>query len=177
MNRLALDLGSLTGWASTIDGVRTGGTWKLATHKELKIAREEEFDRRCDPRFGQLLHNLDTFVGIDQVIFEDVLFSKYTLQTQLWSALRAAVWAFHFLHPSVDIQCLNTSALKLWGAHHGGATKTMMGAWLIKKHPQLWIRNPNPTETCFVLDRGSGLEVDDNQVDAQHLLDYAIHNC
>jgi hypothetical protein len=177
MNRLALDLGTRCGWAAMIEGVRTGGTWRLASEKQLKNAREEEFDRRCDPRFLQLLKHLSEWPArLDQIAFEDVLFSKYTLQTQLWSALRSAVWAYHFVHPETDIQCLDTTRLKVWGAQHGGATKEMMGAWLVKKHPARYLKNPEPIPTCFVRERGTDRMIDDNQVDAQHLLDYAIHN-
>lgn len=182
MNHLAIDLGTKCGHASRIRGVRTGGTWKLATTAELDEAREDNFDRRCDPRFLRLLGNLrdvENLGPLDCVTFEDVKFSKYTLQTQLWSSLRAAIWTARYINPSVNIQCVDTSALKVWGANHGSATKEMMGAWLVKKHPGLFEKNIQPTkktESVFVRERQTGRPVDDNEVDAQHLLDYAIFN-
>lgn len=180
MIRLALDLGQHLGWAAMVGDQRMGGTWELTTDKQRKEAAAQGLDRRCDPRFGRMLDRLMEFRGNfgcpDQIIFEDVQFSEYTLQTQLWSSFRAAIWAFQWLRPNVDVQCLDTSRLKVWGAHHGGATKLMMGAWLVKKHPNFWVKNPNPTENCFVRERFTGARVDDNQVDAQHLLDYSIHN-
>jgi hypothetical protein len=175
---LALDLATLTGWAALIDGKRMGGTWKLTTEKARKEAQAQNLDRRADPRFSELLAHLVDFeltYGQPKVIwFEDVKFSTYTQQTQLWSSLRAAVWAYQFLCPETDIQCLDTTQLKLWGAQHGGATKSMMGAWLVRKHPDLYVKNPASSETCFVLEKATGAEVDDNQADAQHLLDYAL---
>lgn len=180
MNRLALDLGTKCGWAAEMDGIRMGGTWLLTTEKARKAAASEDLDRRCDPRFEALLDRLYDFRGNfgcpDTIIFEDVQFSEYTQQTQLWSSLRAAIWAFKYVRPATNIQCLDTARLKKWATNHGGATKAMMGAWLVKKHPNLYIKNPEPIETCFVRERFTDAMVDDNQVDAQHLLDYAIHN-
>lgn len=181
MIRLALDLGTKCGWAASVNGSRIGGTWLLTTEKDRKRAASEGLDRRCDPRFGALLDCLYEFrycYGTpDTIAFEDVQFSEYTLQTQLWSSLRSAVWAFKYLRPDVRIYCLDTAGLKKWGTGHGGATKGMMGAWLVKRHPDLYIKNPKPTENCFVLGANPPHpEVDDNQVDAQHLLDYSILN-
>jgi hypothetical protein len=180
MIRLAIDLGTKLGWALDVHGVRSGGTKLLVSEADRKLAVDDSLDRRCDPRFGALLdHIMDirgNHGGPDLIIFEDVKFSVYTQQTQLWSSLRAAIWAYKWLRPNTNIQCLDTSKLKKWGTNNGAATKEMMGAWLVRKHPNLYIKNPEPIETCFVRERYTDRMVDDNQVDAQHLLDYAIAN-
>lgn len=173
MNLLALDLGTKCGWAAK-NGTVASGTWKLSDSKTIHSTRVEGFDRKCDPRFNALCLKIEEAVehySINAVVFEDVLFSSTTLQTQLWATYRAAIWAVRRNHP-FEIDCLNTSTLKKHATGHGAATKKMMSAHLLKKYPHEFVKNPSPTETCFLLRKIDGTEVDDNQVDARHLLDY-----
>lgn len=192
MNILALDLGTKCGWAyrSTLMGNQwtDSGTWKLSDPKSVKLARAEGWDRRCDGRFNTLCFNIQQVIerqSIQAVVFEDVLFSETTLQTQLWATFRAAIWAVRRWHPVAEVRglpdygmfhidCLNTSSLKKFATGHGKATKLMMSAHLVRKYPGKYRKVAKPTETCFI-ERLDGTKVDDNEVDALHLLDYFSH--
>jgi hypothetical protein len=129
VNILALDLGCKTGYASNIGDRFEAGTWKLSTERERKIAHLDRLDRRCDPRVLELYHILTQFRWtFDAVVYEDVQFSSYTAQVQLWSSYRAAVWiAFGYgEHKRTILECVPVTTLKLWATGHGGATKEMM---------------------------------------------------
>ena len=172
MTILALDLGTKTGWAMLHENDRSGGTWVLATPAEIKEQRERGRDRTGDVRFARLLAKLKGLPHPpDKVFFEDVQFSTTTMQTQLWATFRAAVWA------TFPGRCTGVpvGTLKLFATGQGNATKLMLGAYLVKKHPKLFKKREKSTATCNVLDI-SGRLVDDNETDAQHLLDFAICN-
>ena len=158
MNILALDLGTKTGWCEVNNGEEMLGTWKLATKEEVTQWGKERLTRRCDPR-ARRLYELVCGMFLRQkkfrpnaVVFEDVEFSTFTLQTQLWSALRAAVWIA--VPPGTLIECVGVSALKKFATGHGGATKEMMMR-----------AAPNSL-------RGH----DDNAIDAWHLAQWAKRN-
>lgn len=175
MNTLALDLGTKCGYAiRTEEGRVVSGTWQLSSPDCIGAARADGLDRRCDPRFEALFNQINAAVGlymIKKIVFEDVLFSEYTLQTQLWSSLRSTVWATRLTFPEMELDCVNTATLKKYATGNGQATKKMMSAHLLRKYPQEFVKNPKPTENCFLL-RKDGTRVDDNEVDARHLLDY-----
>lgn len=147
MNVLALDLGTKTGWALLKDGVVTRGTWKLATPKEITQQRLDNLDRCCDIRFARLQAYINGLGPLDWCAFEDVQFSVSTGQTQLWASFRAVVT---LMHPRVKLEAVPVGTLKKFGSGKGNATKEEMAASL-----------PGGCE---------GL--DDNAVDAAHLLNY-----
>ena len=130
----------------------------LATAKEITAWGKERLTRRCDPRARRLYSNIQKFFlrrpdcQPNVVVFEDVEFSTFTLQTQLWSALRTAVWLA--VPQGVLIECVGVSALKKFATGHGGATKEMMMR-----------AAPNSL-------RGH----DDNAIDAWHLAQWAKRN-
>jgi hypothetical protein len=68
------------------------------------------------------------------VVFEDVQFSTYTYQTQLWSSLRAAVWLAFDGSPS-KIDCLGVSQLKQF-AGSGSYKKKQMADALFQLSPE-----------------------------------------
>lgn len=187
MNVLALDLGTHTGFAvrghcATIHS----GTWHLADPKNIKIARAAREDRKCDDRFFELCRQIEQavdFHDIGAVVFEDVMFSTYTFQVQLWSSLRAAIWAAARYHPiavvpggarvgRLVIDCVNTATLKKFATGHGNAVKAQMAAHALRRFPDEFTKNPNPTANCSLLKKYNGEKVDDNEVDARLLLDY-----
>lgn len=180
MNILALDLGSKTGFASNIDaGGRflvnsfICGTWKLATDKELAIARTKRMDRRRDPRVTELFSRLiaaKDACNIQAVVFEDVQFSSYTLQTQLWSSLRAAVW---LAFDSAIIECVPVSTLKKYATGNGAATKEEMACALCRHDPRFKIGKDRKGK--FVVVCGNEI-VDDNGVDAAWIHRWATQN-
>lgn len=126
-NVLALDLGTKTGFCfnQTGNGDPRAGTLCLATTKELKTAKLARLDRRCDFRIvtfrDWVLDTVNRF-GIRVIVFEDVQFSKFTLQTQLWSSLRGALWTV----PDVFFECVPVSTLKKFATGSGWAQKEDM---------------------------------------------------
>lgn len=159
MNCLALDLGTKTGYAGTLGGGFIVGTWVLASPKTLKEQAKERFDRRLDCRIPTLFDsivNINQAFPLDWIFFEDVTFSTTTLQVQLWSSLRAAVWLFADLSEGkTKIECCPVSTLKKFGADYGGATKEQMAKAAYRKYPK-WVR--------------PDMRLTDDAIDATHLL-------
>lgn len=134
---LALDLGTKTGYAVSNSAGFMSGTWKLSTPKEVTDWGRQRLTRRCDPRIIRLAQAVRGLPVPDLVIFEDVQFSSYTLQVQLWASFRAAVWLSFSTTPSVIFECVDVGTLKKFATGHGGATKEMMRAALLQKYPEL----------------------------------------
>lgn len=170
MNLLGLDLGSKTG-VTFNDGAENFccGTWTLATDKELAIARTKRMDRRCDPRVKSLYEKLVSLHrqhDFDAVVFEDVQFASYTLQVQLWSSLRAAVW---LAFGSEIVECVPVSTLKKFATGHGGATKEQMGVCLCRSDARFRLDSQNRVKF-------NNEPVDDNAVDSAWLHRWAAQN-
>lgn len=157
---LALDLGTKTGYcygdrATALDV----GTLTLATTKEITGFRKARADRRCDPRIGRLWTELRARFDPDLVVFEDVEFSSYTKQTQLWSSLRSVVW---LVFPKAQYECVPVGTLKKFATGAGNATKEMMmKAFYRPRIPVMFSR------------RGP---LDDNGIDAAWIWLWASHN-
>jgi hypothetical protein len=173
MKILSLDLGTTTGWATRYDGKLCAGSWELATEKELKSQREIRGDRRLDMRIPALWQKLieaeRVFLRFDYFVFEDVRFMKSTAQGQLWPSFRTTVWLYAHMKRA-RTECLDTGKLKLWATGNGGSTKEMMAVWLAKKIPsevRFYDRALRLVDTDTILD--------DNAVDATHLLLWAEH--
>ena len=135
MNILALDIGTNMGYAYNFGGNFHAGTWTLATAKEIKAAGKSRLNRRNDPRMKTLCNILSGLPEFDAVVFEDVEFSSYRLQMQLWAGLRSVV---NLCARAKHFDCVPVSTLKKFATGHGGATKEMMGIHLHKKYPLLW---------------------------------------
>jgi Holliday junction resolvasome RuvABC endonuclease subunit len=163
---LAIDLGTTTGWAyRSRSGGITAGAWLLQDEKARKLAAKARLDRRLDARIPALYGKLravwaDNIADgtannpVDFLVFEDVEFSQYTLQTQLWSSLRAALWLFAHRH-GIITDCINVKTLKKLATGSGGADKDFMIRTATKLFPNVTI-------------------VDDNCADALHLLQWAM---
>lgn len=170
---LALDLGTYTGWAyQAADGTVTGGTLELVIGKE---ERRERLDRRADPRVLQFFEWLRTRVGlVDIVVFEDVQFSSYTLQVQLWSSLRAAVWLAFGGRPGVFIDAVPVGSLKKFATGSGAADKEAMASALIRfKRGQFCWPRVRTGKKVILYDTISDSYLDDNGIDARLLLIWA----
>lgn len=166
MRILALDIATKTGWAT---GLHEAGTWNLMTPSEVTAQAKLRFDRRCDSRIPRLygwIGSIHRNQPLDWIVFEDVQFASTTMQAHLWASLRAAAWLFSNLN-GVKIECLATGKLKLSGAGHGTATKEMMAAHWVKKHPEFRLHPKG------VVDSVSENILDDNAVDALHLYEWA----
>lgn len=153
---LALDLGTKTGWALLDQrGQVLSGTLVLAKAKEIKEQNGRELDcRYC--RLAEFVSGLVRNNEVEVLGFEDVEFSTYTAQTQLWASLRGAVWSVGCGLPSLEIEAVPVGTLKKFATGHGNATKDMMAAALRRSHPDFFV----------------GSQPDDNEVDAIHLLHY-----
>jgi len=163
MKILALDLGTTTGYAMDDNGKRSlAGSWPLATSKEVTAWGKTRLTRRQDPRpmrlFSKMTQLSEDTALPDIIVFEDVEFSTYTLQTQLWAALRTAVWFWAHFRDIRHIDCVGVTTLKKFATGHGGATKDMMLSALKKRWP------------------GRETGCDDNAVDAIFLLEWARTN-
>src|ERR1035437_7563930 len=108
---LAVDLGNKTGlaWNYGDEGATT--LW-LSTPKEVRDWGQARLTRTCDPRISRLYQHLSGRCkdGLDIVVFEDVQFSTYTAQTQLWSSFRSALWLACKAH--ARIECVPVTTLK-----------------------------------------------------------------
>lgn len=168
MNILALDLGTKCGWALHHKSIPSdaAGTWVLGTRFEISAAAEKRMDRRQDPRFVRLLIFIkqfrSSFPGIDWIVFEDVEFVKSRMQAHLWASWRAAVWC----QQGVNIDCLATGKLKHFATGNGNADKDRM-ARALTLDPRYILDKKGVRDTL----RNETL--DDNAVDAVHLLNWA----
>lgn len=149
MNILALDLGTKTGfcYGTHVYGL-TAGTWTLALPKEVTAWRAARQDRTCDPRMGRLREKLLHHTLVDMVVFEDVEFSSYTKQTQLWSSFRTVVWLNYF--KTARFECVPVSTLKKFATGHGNATKPMMAAALRKQEETLKGLDDNAVDAVWL---------------------------
>lgn len=169
MKILALDLGTKTGYAMEADGYPLScGTLTLATKEILRESKRLRNDRRGDPRFFKLIDFLRSVAksfGPEVVVFEDVQFSTFTQQVQLWATWRAAVW---LVADENDwwVECCPVPTLKKFATGHGGADKDRMAKYLAQN--SRFQKVPGG-----VYDRLTRTKLDDNAVDALHLLRWA----
>jgi hypothetical protein len=148
---LALDLATTTGWATNhlLGGDFALGQITLAKASEITAWRKKGLDRRKDPRFHRLVqHIMRMSRGCSIVVFEDVKFSSYTFQAQLWPTWRAAVWT---AVPEECLECVPTNVLKQFATGHGGATKEAMLKAMMNAEPgRFRLDNKLRKEHCVV---------------------------
>jgi len=167
MKILALDLGTKTGYAVGDTGGVVVGTWTLMAPKVVTLQAKVRGDRRLDGRIPNLFEAIMGISDLDWIVFEDVLFASTTLQAHLWASLRATVWLAAYQR-KLKVECVNTSTLKKFATGHGGATKEMMAAWLVKNHS-----NEFRYYDGAVRKVDNDTILDDNAIDAAHLLYWA----
>jgi Holliday junction resolvasome RuvABC endonuclease subunit len=156
---LALDLGTKTGVARNYGPLPCETTWNLATAAEVTAWGKQRLTRRCDPRVRRLYQLLIDFKyrEPDLIVFEDVEFSTYTKQTQLWASFRTVVWlAARVL--DAEIECVPVTTLKKFATGSGAADKAAMKRVMFTQFPV----------TSRVLD--------DNAIDALWVLKWAEKN-
>jgi Holliday junction resolvasome RuvABC endonuclease subunit len=155
---LALDLGTKTGVARNYGPPPFEETWELSTATEVTRWGKQRLTRRCDPRIGRLYQRLiDRHQEEpDLIVFEDVEFSTYTKQTQLWASFRTAVWlAFD---GRAVIECVSVTTLKKFATGSGAADKAAMRRAMFKQFPD------------------TSRDLDDNAIDALWVLKWAEKN-
>lgn len=135
MKILSFDLGTKTGWClGEHDAVTPQyGTIVLAKPKEITQFGKDRRSRTEDPRVMRLYRWTRELCEKEQpniVVWEDVQFSTYTFQTQLWSSLRTSIQlaarAAHSREAPMIFECVNVTTLKMFATSHGGATKDRM---------------------------------------------------
>lgn len=157
MRILALDLGTRMGMAWNYGLLPSACTLTLATPGEITRWGKQRLDRRLDPRVPRLFKALREFDAPEIVVFEDVQFSTYTKQTQLWASFRTAVW-LAFAENVDFIECVPVTTLKKFATGNGGADKAEMRKALFTRFPQ------------------TKPDLDDNAVDALWVLKWAETN-
>lgn len=132
---LALDLATSTGYAFNRGSEFFCGTWVLGTDKEIRKWGKERLTRTVDPRIDRLCKHVSELGLFELVVFEDVMFSTHTKQTQLWSSLRAAVW---LCARTTRFDCVPVATLKKFATGNGAADKPTMSKWLRSQYPEIW---------------------------------------
>lgn len=140
MKILAIDLGTHCGLAHncTPDGKLTAWTEHLATDSEVTQWGKDRRNRTNDPRIARLVELISRIPKPGAVVWEDVQFSSYTLQCQLWASFRTAIWLTLGQH--CLLECVPVATLKKFATGHGGATKEMMESALRKKAPEIFLQ-------------------------------------
>jgi Holliday junction resolvasome RuvABC endonuclease subunit len=175
MKFLALDLGTATGYCYSHDDKRISGAWKLATIQELKVQKKERYDRRGDVRvyrFFEKIKSLQTQVGFDVVIFEDVQFSTFTNQTQLWASFRTALWMAFPPGSRPIVECINVKSLKSLSTGNGNADKNDMARALAAAEPDKF-KTYSRKNSVGLVEKGTGRLLTDDEVDAIHIWRWA----
>lgn len=169
MKILALDLGTTLGYALEADNYPLScGSIVLATPKEIKYQAKLRMDRRCDIRFTRLvrwIRLLCRHFHPEWIVFEDVQFASTSIQAHLWATWRAAVWLM-VEEFNIQPECCPVGTLKKFATGSGKAEKSDMARYLCQ----------NPRFKLFkdgVYDMVTNQKIDDNAVDALHLLNWA----
>lgn len=176
MNILALDLGTSTGFAYNVDDTFHCGTKLLATKQQLAEQKRLRFERRMDRRVMELFRWVRMVAEgnhIELIVFEDVLFSSTTYQTQLWASLRAAVWLA--CPANVGTDCIAVGSLKKF-AGHGGATKEMMACFLARADDRFFIGKEKKLAMYFRNTSTTSVLINDDAVDAVWIWKWATEN-
>lgn len=149
---LALDLGTHTGWACRgLRGEMLAGTWDFVQKKGPCCA--------VDPRLVLFRQKLVEETRIDLLVYEDVQFMRGRAQAFLWSGFRTVLWLFAHDY-NIPIICCPVKTLKKFATGNGNADKDEMAS-------ALFLRDDIKDMPANVSD------LDDNAVDAVHLLRWA----
>lgn len=112
MNVLALDLGTVTGWAVLVDGqVRSFGEKEFVGDKPERFIGFDNF-------LGQLLYDHE----IDWVVFEEVNFNR---GFSYIPGMMALLWVT-CINRDLGFVGVNVSSLKAWATGSGSASKEDM---------------------------------------------------
>jgi hypothetical protein len=171
MKILALDLGTKTGYAMRdSNGGFQSGTWLLSDPRRASIKRAYG---ESDSRFRNLYHRLLQLMPVTAIYYEDVQFASSQYQAQLWGGFRAIVTLFQT--ESTFIVGIPVGTLKKFVTGKGNSLKAGMAKSLLNQFPALYEAAPDrltlkKTNPIYVVDRAAQRPIDDNEVDAIHLL-------
>lgn len=141
----------------------------------MKAARARRLDRRADPRvlcfFEWLKADKNNF---DIVVFEDVQFSETTMQTQLWSSFRTAVWLAFGGRTDCFVDCVPVGSLKKFATGNGAAGKPDMARALMRRFPERFsMPSAGACKRIVLFDKATQLTLTDDAVDGIFLLLWA----
>lgn len=178
MRILGLDLGTKTGWAVQDDDLFLSGTWQLATPAEVAAQAKAGKNRCCDCRFMRLQKQIALLAPLDAVYFEDVEFSTYTYQTQLWAGFRTVLTLMYPAH-FPKLVAVPVATLKKFATGKGNSTKSAMadGLYMCRfPSPQFFegASEAQIKQGKFLVQRMTQRPLDDNEIDAIHLLRYGM---
>lgn len=183
MRIITFDLGTKTGWAVKDDDLQVSGTKILASAKEIAAQAKAHKDRCCDIRFQRIQNLVQGSLPAAIVAFEDVEFSTFTYQTQLWAGLRTAlILACMGDENPPEIVAVPVGTMKKFATGRGNATKEMMALSLAQQDPKRYFmgtvtvqrRKPFEAIVKYQGTVGGSVFMDDNEVDAIHLLRYIM---
>lgn len=178
MRILGLDLGTKTGWAVQDDDLFLSGTWQLATPAEVAAQAKAGKNRCCDCRFKRLQDHIEKLAPIGAIYFEDVEFSTYTYQTQLWAGFRTVLTLLYpYFVPK--LVAVPVATLKKFATGKGNSTKSAMadGLYMCRfPSPQFFegASEAQIKQGKFLVQRMTQRPLDDNEIDAIHLLRYGM---
>ena len=147
MNRVALDLGTTTGWAVLLDGQIISGTWHLATKRhEGGGMRYVRFRNQLD----ELIKEMSP-MGPVCVFYEEVRRHMGTTASHVYGGFESHLQAYCDEH-SVPYESVCVGTIKKHATGKGNSNKAKM----IEAAKAKWGHD----------------FTDDNEVDARWLLDY-----
>lgn len=174
MKILALDLGTTFGYAMEADMYPVScGSILLAKPKEVTYQAKLRMDRRCDVRFSRFVAHLRGMCRNfrpEWIVWEDVQFASTSKQAHLWATWRAAVWLM-VEEFSLQPECCPVGTLKKFATGSGRAEKSDMATYLCQ-NPRFRF---GTADGLGIYDTVTGLKLDDNAVDALHLLNWMKH--
>ena len=158
MNILALDLGSNTGFAYRFRECVIADTWEFPAKKKGADCCT------VDPRLLLFRNKLLSVIGAlrpTHFVYEDVKFVRSQAQAHLWAGFRAVLWLVATDH-KIPCLCVPVQTLKIFATGKGNSDKDAMALAL---HEAVLNKQ-------VLLDLTVD-KLDDNAVDAVHLLRWA----
>jgi hypothetical protein len=150
MNRIALDLGTTTGWATLLDGQIVSGVWRFQPKRhEGGGMRYVRFRNQL----AELIEELSS-AGPPCVYYEEVRRHKGTAAAHVYGGFEAHLTAYCDEH-GIPYESVPVGTIKKHATAKGNANKAAM---------MIAARNKWPGEDFL----------DDNEADARWLLDYII---
>ncbi len=150
MNKIAIDLGTTTGWAAVLDGRVVSGTWNFTPKRhEGGGMRYVRFRNQLADLIKQM-----SVAGPPCVYYEEVRAHKGTAAAHVYGGFEAQLMAYCD-ERSIPYESVPVGVIKRHATGKGNANKNAMMAAAHGKWPDVDI-------------------VDDNEADARWLLDYIL---
>ncbi len=146
---MALDLATVTGWATLANGVITSGSWSFARHHGNKN-RAPDHPGAPFAMFRRWLHTKlqeDKPAGI---AYEEVMQFKFGLQAHSFCGLRGILFETAAASNLPLYPCHITSVKKFWTGS-GKSKKPEMMAETLRRYPELELTDDNESDALALL--------------------------